>query len=37
MTIKELYKINPFDFILTIIFNVLIPLTAVGQSYLLMY
>ena len=37
MTIKELYKINPFGFILTIIFNVLIPLTAIGQSYLLMY
>lgn len=37
MTIKELYKTSPWRFILTTIFYVLIPLTAIGQSYLLMY
>ena len=37
MTIKELYRVNPLRFILATISYVLIPLSAIGQSYLLMY
>lgn len=37
MTIKELYRVNPLRFILATISYILIPLSAIGQSYLLMY
>ncbi|NRN71787.1 hypothetical protein IMAU80627_00311 [Lactobacillus helveticus] len=37
MTIKELYRVNPLRFILAAVSYVLIPLSAIGQSYLLMY
>lgn len=37
MTIEELYRVNPLRFILATISYILIPLSAIGQSYLLMY
>lgn len=37
MKIKALYQITPLRFILTVISFVLIPLSAIGQSYILMY
>lgn len=37
MTIKALYHSSPVHFILTFILYILIPLTAIGQSYIVMY
>lgn len=37
MTIKGLYQINPLRFFLALFSYVLIPFSAIGQSYLLMY
>lgn len=37
MSIRGLYETKPWRFILTVLFYILIPLTAIGQSYLLMY
>lgn len=37
MKIKALYQTNPLHFIFTVISYILIPLTAIGQSYVLMY